>query len=156
MGLLDGVYGAIIGAAIAAACALLVYRLQKKSSEDLAARQQRNDIARAAHLLIVELQSGVLKVAADSAAHQGDPDVAHHVKRGVGELLDSLTNEKGISPRLEQCCPKQLSQFVDLISEALRAAPTVGGDALKLFNVCLNLSDGLSSIRRDLIALIRE
>jgi hypothetical protein len=156
MELIDGIIGAVIGAALTAVGSWFIYRRQKKDNKEAAATQQRNDIARVAHLLIVDFQSKVLKVAVLSAAYQNDKDVAEYVKQGVSDLITAVSNEKAIVAQLDQCCPEQKDQLINLESDALKAASAVQGDALKLFNVCINLSEGLSSIRRDLAAMIRE
>jgi hypothetical protein len=182
MNLTDGLYGAIIGAVIGAvitsAVSWWIFRSQRKDEkkaaarrltddkeaaaqrltddQEAAAKQQRNDIARAAHLLVVDFQSKVLKVTVETAACQGYPDVAKYVKQGVSDLITTVTEEKGIIARLDQCCPKQKEHFINLEKNALEAAPTVQGDAVKLFNVCMDLSDGLTSIRSDLTDMIRE
>jgi hypothetical protein len=167
MELIDGIIGAVIGAALTAVGSWFIYRRQKKdnkeaaatqqrAAKEAAATQQRNDIARVAHLLIVDFQSKVLKVAVLSAAYQNDKDVAEYVKQGVSDLITAVSNEKAIVAQLDQCCPEQKDQLINLESDALKAASAVQGDALKLFNVCINLSEGLSSIRRDLAAMIRE
>lgn len=166
-GFIGAIVGAVIGAGITVAFSWWTSRSQRKEDrgaaakrltdeKEAAAKQQRNDIARAAHLLVVDFQSKVLKVAVQTAAYQGYPDVAKYVKQGVSELITSVTEEKGIVARLDQCCPKQKEQFINLGENALEAAPTVQVDAVKLFNVCMDLSGGLTSIRSDLADMIRE
>jgi gas vesicle protein len=166
-GFIGAIIGAIIGALITVAFSWWTSRSQRKEDrgaaakrltddKEAAAKQQRNDIARAAHLLVVDFQSKVLRIAVESAARQNYPDVAKYIKQGVSDLITSLTDDKGIIAQLDQCCPKQKSQLINLEENALEAAPTVQVDAVKLFNVCMDLSNGLTSIRSDLADMIRE
>jgi hypothetical protein len=152
MGLADGLYGAIIGAAISAAVSFFLFYLQKKNDKKSDAERQRKDIARAANLLIIDFQHEVLSVAARSTVHKEGPDV----KQGVSNLSTVLTNEKTIIPQLQLCCAKQADQLVSLEKNALTAVSNVHDDAFKLFNVCMNLSNGLTSIQRDLVAIIKK
>lgn len=123
MSLADGLYGALIGAAITAAVALAIYYLQKKDAtktaaeagrdaKKTAAKRQRNDIARNAHLLIANFQDKVLRVSASSVSHNGNSDA---INQDVAELLTTFGDQTSITAQLQMCCPTQDEQLRKLM-----------------------------------------
>jgi len=180
--LFDGFIGAIIGAVIGALITVVfswwMSRSQRRedrqaaatrSAEEkeaaekrlthdkvAAAKRQSNDIARVAHLLVMELQAKTLRIAGRSALCQNSPDIGECVRQVVSDLTTSLTEEKSIIAQLDQCCPTQKNRVIDLEKNALEASITVQGDAVQLFNICMDLYEGLNVVRIDLADMIRE
>ena len=158
---LDGLYGAIIGALLTAAVAWWISRSQGKEARKAAARLQRNDVARAAHLMIAEYQDKVLAIAARAIAinyamgHPDEADAPEDISKAVGDLV-SLHDGKDILVRLEQCCPEQKNRMLELEDKKLAEIPDAYKDVSVLFGVCTDLSEGLTSIRKDLVNLISE
>jgi hypothetical protein len=108
---------------------------------------------------IAEYQSKVLEIAVHAAVraevNKGAPDAAGYVSQGASDLI-SLSNGKDIVVQLEQCCLKQKNQIIKLEDDKLESIPGAYKDASVLFDVCMKLSNGLTSIRNDLADMIRE
>ena len=166
-GLIGAIIGAVVGALIGAAVSWGIFRSQRKEDRRAAAKSSaeernaaakvlRNDIARTAHLLIAEYQDKVQEIAMRALKeYNQSPDAAKNVGQAADDLI-SLSYGKNIAVQLEPCCPQQKSRMIELEDNKLKAIPDAYHDASKLFTVCTNLSEGLTSIRRDLADMIRE
>jgi hypothetical protein len=171
-GLYGAIIGAIIGALITAAASLGIVRWQRSNDENAAAQRhqedkkaaakaQRNEVARAAHLLVAEYQSKVLEIANRAIAiqyqvqYKDNPEATKDVGPAANDLI-SLSYGRDIIIRLEQCCPEQKRRMVELEDNKLGAVPGAYKDVSDLFEACMNLINGLTVMRNDLASMIRE
>jgi hypothetical protein len=171
-GFMGAIIGAVVGALLTATVSWWIFRSQgredraaaaMRSAEEkgAAARLQRNDVARAAHLLIAEYQDKVLAIIGRAVAieyatkYSGNLDAPEDVSKATADLV-SLSDGKDIIIRLEQCCPDQKIRMFELEDKKMKEIPNAYSDVSTLFGVCMDLSEGLTSIRNDLANMIRE